>query len=150
MKPSTSLLELYLEDETAWLDRHVELIASGRYGEIDYEDLREFLESMANRDRRRVESRIKRLVEHILKWEHQPGKRTRSWARTILEQQQQLADDVAAGSLRRHAVEVMPDAYRRAVALASVATGLPAETFPAASPWGLEELLAYKPEGGRA
>lgn len=145
MSPATRLSELYLEDETAWLERHAELIVMGRYDEVDWENLWEFLESMANRDRRRVKRRLALLIEHILKLEYQPGKRTRSWARTIVVQQQQLADDVAAGSLRRHAVEVMPAAYSKGVAMAAAATGLPAATFPATSPWGLEELLAYTP-----
>ncbi|MBV8270307.1 MAG: DUF29 domain-containing protein [Planctomycetaceae bacterium] len=146
MKSQASLSELYETDETAWLDRHVELIAAGRHSEIDWEDLREFLESMANRDRRRVTHRLTLLIEHILKWDYQPTKRTRSWARTIVAQQISLADDVSAGSLRRHAVEVPPVAYRKAVALASVATGMPAETFPTASPWSLDALLAYRPK----
>ena len=139
------LHDLYLKDETAWIDRTAEQIGRGAYSEIDYEGLRELLESMANRDRRRVEGRIKRLIEPILKWEHQPGRRGNSWRRTIVEQQQSLADDVSAGSLRRHAVEVLPEAYRKAAVLASAATGLPEDAFPPVCPWSLDELLAYKP-----
>ncbi|MGZ3390191.1 MAG: DUF29 family protein, partial [Isosphaeraceae bacterium] len=64
--------DLYNKDETAWLDVMARLIAERRFGELDYEHLHEFLTDMARRDRREVLSRLKRLLLHLLKWEHQP------------------------------------------------------------------------------
>ena len=43
----SDLSDLYLADETAWLDRTADLIKLGKYTEIDYANLMEFLESMA-------------------------------------------------------------------------------------------------------
>ncbi len=147
VRTADALSSLYEADETAWLDRMAELIREGRYEELDYAHLQEYLTDMANRDRRRVESRLTVLLEHLLKWRFQPGKRTRSWQRTVLVQQQTLADEVAAGVLRNHAVGVLPRAYARAVARAVVATGLPPETFPPQCPFTLDQALTIDVTG---
>jgi hypothetical protein len=85
-----------------------------------------------------------------LLWEHQVGKRTNSWRRTIFAQQDSLEDAVDAGSLRRYAIDVLPAAYRRGMRRAAIATELPLDTFPTACPWTLDEMLAYLPEGRRS
>ena len=44
---------LYEQDETAWLDAMSALAASGRYADMDYFHLSEYLADMAKRDRRK-------------------------------------------------------------------------------------------------
>ncbi len=133
---------LYEGDETAWLDAMSELIRQGRLDQLDYAHLMEYLEDMARRDRREVESRMTVLIAHLLKWTHQPRKRSRSWHGTILAQQQELADDVQGGVLRNHAEAVLLKVYGKAVARAAAETGLSAKTFPAACPYTLDQLLS--------
>ena len=58
--------------------------------EMDYQNLSEYLADMARRDRREVFSRLVVLLSHLLKWEHQPEKRSGSWRGTILEQRREL------------------------------------------------------------
>jgi hypothetical protein len=139
------LTGLYQADETEWLNRTAELIKLGKYDEIDYANLTEFLESMAERDRREVESRLVKLIQHVLKWERQPKRRGGSWRRTILEQQRALKRLVRGGSLRRHAEQVLPESYADGVAQAVAETGLPPERFPTDCPWSLDDLLKYSP-----
>ena len=133
---------LYEADETAWLDAMSELIRQGRLDQLDYAHLAEYLEDMARRDRREVKSRMLVLITHLLKWTHQPRKRSRSWRGTILAQQQELADDVQGGVLRNHAEEVLPKVYGKAVARAAAETGLSVKRFPAACPYTLDQLLS--------
>ena len=128
-----TLPALYLSDETAWLDSMADLIARGDVGELDYDNLREYLTDMAIRDRREVLHRLIVLIAHHLKWQFQPERRTRSWGTTIDEQSEQLLDILESGVLSNHAEEVLPKAYRRAVKLASGETGLPESAFPATS-----------------
>jgi hypothetical protein len=139
------MTNLYLSDETAWLDLQASLIKSGRPAELDLENLEEFLESMARRDRREVERRLALLIEHVLKWEHQAGKRGRSRRRTIGVQRRDLKQLLTGGSLRRHAEQSLPGAYLEGVSRAADATGLPPGTFPTHCPWTLDELLEYSP-----
>src|SRR4051812_40164959 len=100
LKTLPTLHQLYLEDETAWLDASVELIDSGDLSALDYANLREFLSDMAISERRQVKSRLTELVAHILKWVHQPEKRTRSWMSSILVQRRDLHDLAKRGVLR--------------------------------------------------
>jgi Domain of unknown function DUF29 len=142
-KPNYST-DLYEDDEVAWLDATAEQIKSKRYNEIDFVNLQEFLEAMARSERREVERRLARLIEHILKWEYQPKWRGNSWRRTIVEQQQSLRRMLRSGTLRRHAEQVLVECYRDGVDLATAATGLPEATFPVACPWDLDGVLTYR------
>jgi hypothetical protein len=136
-----SLAELYESDETAWLEISADLIESGRGQELDLPNLAEFLLSMAKRDRREVQSRLRTLLAHLLKWLCQADKRTPSWQATIDEQRAELADLLESKTLRRHAEEVLPQAYDRAVKLALAETQLERDVFPAGCPFTLDDLI---------
>jgi hypothetical protein len=136
------LAELYETDETAWLEAMAERIQQGRFEELDYPHLAEYLSDMARRDRREVKSRLMTLLTHILKWVHQPEQRSRSWHGTIIEQRQELSDHTSAGVLRNHAEAVLAEAYQKAIDRAVAETGLPVETFPNVCPFTLEQLLS--------
>lgn len=141
-KSTEPLPDLYEADETAWLDAMAEFISEGRFGDLDYPHLGEYLTDMARSDRRKVESRLAILIMHVLKWMHQAEKRTPSWRRTITVQRQQLTRLLKSSTLRRHAETVLAEIYADAVELAADETELPEETFPAECPWTLDELLS--------
>jgi hypothetical protein len=136
------LARLYEADETAWLDRMVELIEARRYGDLDYTNLSEFLSSMAGRDRREVLRRLVVLLTHLLKWDHQPGKQSGSWRNTIRNQRDVLQDLLESKTLKNHAAEVLSKAYERAVRRAAAATGLAEDQFPDTCPYTVDALLA--------
>ena len=140
MSTSTRLYEL---DEIAWLARQVELIRGERFEEIDYTNLKEFLESMANRDKRAVESRLERLIAHRLKWQFQSERRGPSWRYTIVEQQRALGRLFRSGSLRRHAEEQLEAVYQGGVSLARAEIGT--RCFDPQCPWSLDDLLVFDP-----
>ncbi|HMC65324.1 MAG TPA: DUF29 domain-containing protein [Gemmataceae bacterium] len=137
-----TLPSLYEADETAWLEAMAELIRERRYEELDYQNLCEYLTDMARRDRREVRSRLTTLIAHVLKWTHQPRKRTRSWRGTIVTQRQELVGELGSGVLRNHAETVLADAYADAVERAAEETGIPLKKFPAECPYRLDELLS--------
>ncbi len=133
---------LYERDETAWLETMADLIRLGRLDEVDYPNLAEYLADMARRDRREVESRLTVLIAHVLKWAHQPDRRSGGWKGTIIEQRQELEGLVRRGVLRNHAEAVLADVYLKAVERAVAETELPSATFPAACPYTLNQLLS--------
>ncbi len=133
---------LYEQDETAWLELTADLIAQGRFGEVDHEHLREYLSDMARRDRREVLSRLATLLAHLLKWEYQPEQRSNSWRGTIVAQRSELEDLLESGTLRRHAAEVLDRAYKSAVERAAAETGLAIDVFPAHCAMSLEQVMA--------
>lgn len=136
------LVELYAEDETAWLEQMSELVRQRRLDQLDLENLAEFLSDMARRDRREVKSRLGVLMAHLLKGRFQTERRSGNWRATIVTQRQELAELAGSGVLRNHAEAVLVSAYENAVELAAAETGLPAGTFPAACPYTVEQLLA--------
>ena len=140
-----TLSDLFIEDETAWLEAMAELLAIGAYAKLDHENLREYLTDMAKRDRREVESRLVVLLMHVLKWMYQPDHRTRSWKSSIIEHRQELASLASRGVLRNHADSVLAEAYRKAGERASAETGLPLHVFPPECGFTFNELLAFDP-----
>jgi hypothetical protein len=150
MKTIEALADLYDRDETAWLDAMAGLARDGRSEDLDLPHLAEFLAEMARRDRREVESRLVVLLVHLLKWEHQADRRSRSWRATIIEQRQELGRIASVGVLRNHAETILADAYRDAVERAAAETGLPPDRFPGESPYSVEGLLGIDvPDAGR-
>jgi hypothetical protein len=139
---AVDLSALYERDETAWLEAMSALAASGRYAEMDYRHLSEYLADMAKRDRREVFSRLVVLLSHLLKWEHQPEQRSGSWRGTIRAQRRELRQLLESGTLRNHAQAVLADAYAEARRQAADETELSPDVFPAEDTRTLDELLA--------
>jgi hypothetical protein len=139
--------ELFLCDETAWLDAMAMLASDGRVAELDCKNLAEYLADMAKRDRREVESRLALLISHMLKWEHQLDKRSRSWLLTIELQQQELRRLFASGTLRNHAEAVMSQVYADGIRQASIETGITASAFPTDCPYAVGSLENDLPIG---
>ncbi len=133
---------LYESDETAWLEAMAELIREARFEELDYANLKEYLSDTARRDRREVKSRLTVLLAHLLKWIHQPKKRTKSWRHTVTVQVQELGDLITSGVLRAYAEEVLAEAYSNALKRAAAESGLSAESFPSECPFSIDQLLS--------
>ena len=137
-----SLSVLYEQDETAWLEAMADLAIKGRYAELDHLHLSEYLADMAKRDHREVFSRLVILMSHLLKWQHQPDKRSGSWRGTIREQRRELRQLLESETLRKHARSVLLEAYAEACKQAADETEMSLGTFPPECNWELDELLS--------
>lgn len=138
---SDLLPALYETDETAWLEEMVRRLQKGMFDGLDYGNLTEFLQDMAKRDRREIETRLVLLTYHWLKFDFQPERRTSSWRRTIVVQAGVLRREFASRTLRKHAETVLETLYPDAVQAAAAQTRLPSTTFPATCPYTLDQLL---------
>jgi hypothetical protein len=137
----TKVADLYESDETAWLEESSRLIRAGHFDALDYENLASYLEEMAMRDRREVNSRLRVLMAHLLKWQYQSEKRSRSWTLTIINQRFELESLVESGTLRQQARDAVSKIYPSAVKLAAAQTKLPPSTFPAECPFTFDQIL---------
>jgi len=135
------LSELYETDETAWLEQMAALAAAGDVAALDLKNLSEFLTDMAKREKREVVQRLATLLVHLLKWDHQPDKRTKSRELTIQEQREELQDLLESGVLRNHAQQELCKAYQKAVRRAVVETELEEKAFPSECRFTLEQAL---------
>jgi Domain of unknown function DUF29 len=136
------LSELYHCDESAWLEEMAALARAGDVAALDCNNLAEYLSDMAKRDIREVVSRLAILLLHLLKWDRQPEKQTRSWELSIREQREELQELLESGTLRNFAEQELPNAYRKAVRRAAVETDLSECEFPTECPFALEQVLA--------
>jgi hypothetical protein len=141
---------LYDEDLLAWTERQVAHLRAGQLDRLDVEHLIEELEAMAGRLRRELQSRLRILLAHLLKWQAQPRRRSRSWAATIAEQRDHIEALLEENpSLRQHVEETARSVDPRAVRLAAIETGLERDAFPAELPYAPAEILGHDLEDAR-
>lgn len=133
---------LYERDLYAWVQEQVELLRAGRVGEIDAENVAEEILDVGRNEYDKLESALTVLLAHMLKWDHQPEKRTRSWENTILEQrdraEQQLRDNP---SLKSRLKEAMRNGYKRGRLRASGETDIDLREFPETCPYDWDAMM---------
>ena len=65
----------------------------------------------------KLESALRVLLTHMLKWDHQPEKRSRFWENTILEQRDRAERQLRENpSLKSRLKEAMRNGYKRGAA----------------------------------
>src|SRR6266705_496498 len=106
--------ELYAEDFYDWTQRTAALLREGKWHEVDINSLVEEVESLGKSQQNALESRLEKLVVHLLKWRYQPEKRVRghSWEDTIREQRRRLSRLLSQNpSLRPTVSTVLGESY---------------------------------------
>jgi hypothetical protein len=139
----------YDEDFFAWTQEQSRLLREGALSQIDAENVAEELESMGRNNRRELGSRLTLILQHMLKWQFQPGRRSHSWIITVNTQRDEIAKIIAdSPSLRPAVRETLVSAYSSARRDAAVATNLPLSKFPAECPFSEEDVLSgeFPPE----
>ncbi len=137
-KPAAS----YDEDFAAWSSDQAQRLRAQRPGDIDWENVAEEIESLGRSDRRSIGSDLKVVLEHLLKWRYQPGKRTPSWERSIDEHRDRIADMVRESpSLAHLPSDMLQEQYARARRGALKATRLPDTAIPERCPFTVKQVL---------
>jgi len=140
---------LYDRDYYAWLVKQAAHIRARRFHQLDCEALAEELEDMGRSERRAVESYLKNLLLHLLKWAMQPQHRSGSWRDSIDTARDAMGDLLQESpSLRPHLPEFVARQYARARRSAANQTGIAEANFPTTCPFRLNEILtpAFFPE----
>ncbi len=137
-----SELCLYDEDFYAWTMMTAALLRQRRFAEVDIAHLAEELEDMGKRERRALESHLRNVTLHLLKWRSQSEKRGASWRQSIrngrIEIQKLLRD---SPSLTGYIPQMLEDEYVAARADAIDETGLSGEIFPIHCPFTVEQVM---------
>lgn len=134
----------YNEDFHAWASQSATLIREGRLSELDLEHIAEELEGMSASERRELLNRLQILVMHLLKYQFQPERRSKSWKLTIVHQRTAIERLLKQSpSLKRliEAPEEIQDVYQKAVKEAVLETDLEKSVFPLDCPYGTTDLL---------
>jgi Domain of unknown function DUF29 len=135
----------YARDVYTWSQEQARAIREGRWDDIDRENVAEEIESVGRAEFNSLVSALRVLMTHMLKWDHQPERRSRSWVLSIEAQRNDL-DDVLADNpgLRARLDEAIARAYRRARIEAAQETGLDGATFPATCPYTFDDIASRR------
>jgi predicted DNA-binding ribbon-helix-helix protein len=131
----------YERDFYSWLMEQARLLREGRADALDRDNLAEEIESLGREQFNKLVSALRVAMMHMLKWDHQPSKRSRSWALSIEEQRLEIADLLGDNpGLKPRVDEAIARANRRARIEAAKETGLDGDTFPAACPYSFDDI----------
>jgi hypothetical protein len=80
----------YQDDLYSWAVEQAALLRAGQITEADAKNIAEELDDVGNEQYRRLESALRIILLHLLKWDHQPERRSHSWWSSILVQRNQV------------------------------------------------------------
>jgi hypothetical protein len=132
----------YDSDIIAWANEQARLLRAGQFSQLDIEHIAEEIEDVGKSEKRELASRMALLLAHLLKWLHQPERRSNSWRRTIKEQRNAIGICIRkTPSLKAELSDAdwWAGVWSDAVAKASEETGL--EGFAESCPWAIERIL---------
>lgn len=141
--PAIPTSNLYEADFFAWTQQQAALLRDRQWDQIDLPNLLEEIESLGKQQRQELRNLLSILIGHLLKWEYQPDRRSRSWLATIRIQRLDSIELLEENpSLKPHLEEALGKAYRKAVELAASETDRSTSQFPAECPYRLAEILS--------
>lgn len=142
--PKTALPEssLYETDFYAWTQEQVALLRDRQWSQIDQQNLIEEIDSLGKQQRQELRNRLSVLIGHLLKWQFQSQRRSRSWLATLRIQRLDTTELLEENpSLKPYLEEALRKAYLKGVELAVGETDLPRRVFPSECPYSLTEIL---------
>jgi hypothetical protein len=136
------LTSLYERDLYAWAQEQARLLKARRFEAIDADNIAEEILDVGRNEYDKLESALTVLLAHMLKWDYQPIKRSRSWENTILEQRDRVGQQFADNpSLKARREEALKDGYRRGRLRASGETDIELDQFPEVCPYDWDAIM---------
>ena len=134
--------ELYEKDYYAWTQEQAKFLRDGKWNCLDASNLADEIETLGKQERRELENRLGILLGHLLKWEFQSDKRSKSWFATIREPRRQILKLLnQSPSLKPYLPEALEEAYQNALDLAVRETSLSYKDFPQQCPYELAQTV---------
>lgn len=133
---------LYEQDFCLWLETTANLLKKGQFSQLDIENLVEEIESMSRSEKNALKSNLIIVFLHLLKWQYQPDKRSRSWKSSIFEHRRRLHESLKnSPSLKPFFESCFCECYQYGRKKASIETDLSLTAFPSESPFTMDEIL---------
>jgi hypothetical protein len=131
---------LYEQDYGLWAEQMADLLSEGRFAELDIDNLVDEVRDLSKRERDRLLSSVRLIVHHLLKWDYQPERRSRSWQITIQRERVHIIRYLKdSPSLKRYLTDAwLDETYVVANLNAEKETGL---KFPADCPYSISDVL---------
>jgi hypothetical protein len=145
---------LYEEDFVRWSEDQARALRdaarSGTNLPVDWDNVAEEVESLGRSQRSELRSRIRNIIEHLLKLEHSPAiNPRRGWIDTIRRERADLELLLEGSpSLKGELGTAVADQSRRAAALAASSLEASGETAPAFLPAGTDAPYSVEQVAG--
>jgi hypothetical protein len=132
----------YETDALIWTNTQITLLRAGKFDQLDLDNIISELEYQVRKDKREVAHRLIGLMAHLLKYQYQPQRISKSWVRTIAGHRREIASILRQmPSLRPAIGDYVADGYVNARKDAARETHLPPSTFPKANPFTVQQIL---------
>lgn len=129
-------------DVHAWALRQEQALREGRFADLDLTRLADEIDALGNSQFKAFESALTRLLQHLLKWDFQPERRSRSWALTVRAQRIHVGRALQRSpSLSARRSEILDGAYGLAQVEMLRETGLPDAAIPDLNPYSWDEAM---------
>ncbi len=136
---------LYETDYNLWVLETVKKLQSRDFSALDLENLIEEVDDLSRRDKRKIESHLMTLIEHLLilqYWQAEKERNRGHWEREIFNYRKQINRLLAdSPSLNNYLGDEFKSCYVDGRKMASKHSQLPLNTFPEKPIATLEQIL---------
>ena len=138
---------LHGEDFSAWARRQADLLRARRFVDLDLERLILEVEDLGESEYRSVRSRVRTILEHLLKLEHSPAPEPRTgWRETVRTQRADLDEDLTP-ALRARVEAELPRIHAKArrdaaATLRDYGEDAAADALPDLCPYTLDRIVS--------
>jgi hypothetical protein len=130
-----------MKDFYSWAREQIKLLKKGQFDKLDIPNLIKELKTKGRNEEQELERRLSLLLVYLLKWEHQPAKRKKSWKLMIQEQRKEYAIVLKENQgIKARLENILSNAYDLARVKAAKKTGLNINTFEKTCPWALDDI----------
>jgi hypothetical protein len=129
-------------DLYSWAVEQAALLRAGRIAEADVLNIAEEIDDVGNEQYYRLESALRIILLHLLKWDHQPQRRSRSWWASIRVQRGHARRVLRKNpGLKSEIDGAVTEAYEAARVEASSQTSLEVDEFPVDCPYTWDDIM---------
>jgi hypothetical protein len=137
-------------DLYSWAIEQAALLRAGRLAEVDALSIAEEIDDVGNEQYDKLESALRLILLHLLKWDRQRQRRSRSWQLSIAIQRRHVLRVLRKNpGLKSMVDEAITDAYETARLEAAAQTLLDDDAFPLECPYSwndiMERAIAWPP-----
>ncbi len=134
--------KLYATDFYAWTLEQSKLLQEGKWQTLDINNLVEEIESLGKHQRQELRNRLGVLIGHLLKWQYQSDRRSKSWRITIRVQREEVQEILQENpSLKPYLEEAIVKAYDSGLELVLKETPLEEKDLPVKCPFTAIQIL---------
>jgi hypothetical protein len=137
--------QLYETDYHLWVLETVKQLQNGDFEAIDWENLIDEVSDLSRREKRKLKSLLKKLIEHLLKlkyWESEKKRNQAHWIAEITNFRQLIRDELEnSPSLQSYLEQIYPQCYCEARTIAYQRSQLSPDTFPEEPIAPLDQVL---------